>query len=97
MTWMVLQSFLFGLCAAGALGTALLRWRQSPQPQRIAGIVISIGLFAWFVASLTRSEGLLRDAMEIGGFVLVFAGVVLDVTTRPDAVPHTPEMPSDPA
>ena len=86
MTWMVLQSVLFGLCAAGALGNALLRRRRSSHPQRIAGIVISMGLFAWFAASLIRSEGLLRDAVEIGGGVLVFAGVVLDVTTRPDAV-----------
>ena len=86
MTWIVLRSVLFGLFAAGALGTALLRWRQSSQPQRIAGIVISIGLFAWFVASLIGSEGLLRHVVEIGGGVLVFAGVVLDVITRPDAV-----------
>ena len=97
MTWIVLRSVLFGLFAAGALGTALLRWRRSSQPQRIAGTVISLGLFAWFVASLTSSEGLLRDVVEIGGGVLMFAGVVLDVTNRPDAAPHAWQLPRDPA
>ena len=83
MTWIVLRSVLFGLFAAGALGTALLRWRRSSRPQRIAGMLISVGLFAWFVASLTRSGEALM-VIEIGGGVLVLIGSILDYVTRPD-------------